>query len=161
VTRFCLLVGALGLLGSLAATTASAATACNAGVHPFGDVSARTFCGPARATLVVGGKTFRFRGGVCERGAAYISLNIGTVVLGTTAKPRPEYFGMNVGKVPLFGGTPATHDGTFPAGLVTGRHLGKGYSLLQATVTLAGGRTHGTFKGPLLGGGTATGTFHC
>jgi len=136
-------------------------SSCTPGVHPFGDVSARTFCGPAKATLVVGGQTIRFQGGSCQRGPAYVSLNIGTVVLGQTTKPRPDYFGLNVGKVPLFGGTPATHDGTFPAQALAIRHANKGYSMLQATVTLQGGRTHGTYQGTIIGGGTGRGTFHC
>ena len=134
---------------------------CTPGVHPFGDVSARTFCGPAKATLVVGGRTIRFQGGSCQRGPAYLSLNIGTVVLGQTTKPRPDYFGLNVGKVPLFGGTPATHDGTFPAEALAIRHANKSYSMLQATVTLAGGRSRGTYRGRILGGGTGHGTFSC
>jgi hypothetical protein len=96
----------------------------------------------------------------CERGAAYLSLNIGTVALGITKKPR-EYFGLNVGKVPLFGGSPAAHDGTFPAQTIAAHHGAKGYAVLQGKVTLAGGRTRGTFTGKLLGGGTVHGTFRC
>ena len=112
--RHVVLVLVLVVAATAAAVSAPAKplrAACTAGVHPFGDVSARTFCGPAKATLVVGGRTIRFQGGSCQRGPAYVSLNIGTVVLGTTTKPRPDYFGLNVGKVPIFGGTPATHDG--------------------------------------------------
>jgi len=66
-----------------------------------------------------------------------------------------------VGKVPLFGGTPATHDGTFPAEALAIRHANKSYSMLQATVTLAGGRSRGTYRGRILGGGTGHGTFSC
>ena len=148
-------------VAAVAAPAKPLRAACTAGVHPFGDVSARTFCGPAKATLVVVGRTIRFQGGSCQRGPAYVSLNIGTVVLGTTTKPRPDYFGLNVGKVPIFGGTPATHDGTFPAEALAIRHANKGYSMLQATVTLAGGRTRGTYRGSILGGGAGHGSFSC
>src|SRR2546430_13091673 len=49
---------------------APAATTCTAGVHPFGGVNARTFCGPAEGTPVVGGRTIPFAGGACGRGRA-------------------------------------------------------------------------------------------
>ena len=156
-----LLTIVISTMASAIAVAAPTRTSCTPGVHPFGDVSARTFCGPAKATLVVGGRTIRYHGGSCERGPAYVSVNIGTVVLGLTTKLRPEYFGLNVGKVPLFGGAPAAHDGTFPAGAIAARHAGKGYAIMRGTVTRAGGRTRGTFAGTLLGGGAATGSFQC
>ena len=114
---------------------------CTAGVHPYGGANARTFCGPAKATVVVGGRTIHYAGGNCERGAAYVSLNIGTVVLGTSTKPKPEYFGLLVGKAPIVGGTPATHDGTFVPEALVADHAGKGYAMTQAKVKLAGNRT--------------------
>jgi hypothetical protein len=147
-------------VAAAAAPASPVRAACTPGVHPFGDVSARTFCGPAKATLVTGGRTIRFSGGECQRGPAYVSVNIGTVVLGVSRKPR-EYFGLNVGKVPLLGGSPAAHDGTFPAQAIAAHHGTKGYAILQGSVTLAGGRTRGTFSGKVLGGGTAHGTFRC
>lgn len=156
-------VAVFAVLGVVAVASASAAqgrAACTPGVHPFGDVQARTFCGPAKATLVVGGRTIRFSGGGCERGPAYVSLNIGTVALGTTTKAR-EYFGLLVGKAPIVGGTPATHDGTFPTQALAAHHGTNGYAILQGKVTLAGGRTRGTFTGKALGGGTVHGSFRC
>jgi hypothetical protein len=139
-----------------------AATACSAGVHPFGSVTARTFCGPAKATIVVGGKTFRIGGGTCQRGAAYVAVNIGTVVLGTTSKPKPEYFGLVVGKAPMVGGTPARTDGTYAAQALTANHAGAGYAVLGSTVRLQGNRTRGTFSGTTFGKGLRiTGSFSC
>lgn len=139
-----------------------AAAACTAGVHPYGGVQARTFCGPAKATLKLGGKTYTFAGGQCERGPAYLTVNIGTVVLGTTSKPKPEYFGMTVGKAPIVGGTPAKKDGTYVPQALTANHANVSYVILQAKVTLAGSRTKGTFTGAPLGkSGTATGSFSC
>lgn len=140
-----------------------AAAACSPGVHPFGTVTARTFCGPARATIVVGGKTIRIAGGgSCERGAAYVAVNIGTVVLGATTRSKPEYFGLVVGKAPMVGGTPARTDGTYVAKALTANHAGKGYAILGATVMLQGNRTRGTFSGTTFGSGTRiTGSFSC
>jgi hypothetical protein len=144
------------------AQAASGARACTAGVHQYGGANARTFCGSATATVLVGGKTVRFSGGECERGPAYLSINIGTVVLGTTSKPKPEYFGLLVGKAPIVGGTPAAHDGTFKPQALTFDHAGKGYPVLQSSVTLTNGRTRGTFTGTVLGSNARVrGSFRC
>jgi hypothetical protein len=148
-------------VAAVAALAAPNATACTAGVHPYGGANARTFCGPARATVVIGGRTIHYSGGNCERGAAYVSLNIGTVVLGTSTKPKTEYFGLLVGKAPIVGGSPATHDGTFVPEALVADHAGKGYAMTQAKVKLAGNRTRGTFTAHVFGGGSARGSFHC
>lgn len=155
-------IAAIGL--AIVATAAWArpqTAACTAGVHPFGGTSARTFCGPAKATLVVSGVTIRFAGGSCERGAQYVALNIGTIVLGTTTKPKPEYFGLLVGKTALTGGTPAAHDGTFTAQAVSAHHANKGYAILSSRVKLTDNRARGTFTGRMLGGGNVHGSFRC
>jgi len=157
-----LVVATVAAAAALPAAAGVRAPSCTAGMHAVGGVNARTFCGPASATVTVGGVTYRFKGGECEKGAQYLSLDIGTVVLGQTTKPRPDYVGLNVGKLPLVGGTPAAHDGTFPAEALAIEHAGKSYTMVQATVTLSGGRTRGSFKGKLLtGNGTASGTFRC
>ncbi len=149
-------------VAAASAGAVSAAPACTAGVHPFGGANARTFCGPAKATLVVGGRTIRFSGGSCERGPQYVAVNIGTVVLGTTTKTKPEYFGLLVGKAPIVGGTPAAHDGSFKAQAVSAVHAGKGYAVINATVKLTNGRTRGAFTGTVFGtNGSVHGTFRC
>jgi hypothetical protein len=157
-----LFVGACAAIVAASVGAGSAAAACSAGVHPYGGVTARTFCGPAKATVTVGGKTFAFSGGSCERGAAYLTVNIGTVVLGTTSKPKPEYFGLTVGKVPMLGGVPAKTDGTYTPQALTAAHAGKGYAILSAKVTLKGNRSKGTFTGTVFGtSGKVTGSFGC
>jgi hypothetical protein len=159
------LATAIVVAAVLAAATASAgraAASCSPGVHPFGGTTARTFCGPAKATMVVGGKTIRFSGGTCERGAAYVAVNIGTVVLGTTTKQKPDYFGLVVGKAPMIGGTPAKTDGTYKPQVLTANHAGKGYAILHSTLQLQGNRTRGTFSGTPYGSTSeVTGTFSC
>jgi hypothetical protein len=158
---FALLCAALVGLAALS-TTAEGRKACKPGVHTFsGSTKARTFCGPARATLVVGGTTFKFKGGNCQRGKKYLTINIGTVVLGSTSKPRPEYFGITVGKTQA-GGTPAPKDGTYDDAVIAVVHKHKGYSIGNSSVTLQGGRTKGTLTGQLAGSGDAvTGSFRC
>jgi len=161
-TRLVIATSVAAAAASTGVAGANAATFCTAGVHSYGGANARTFCGPAKATLVVGGRTIRFSGGNCERGPAYVSLNIGTVVLGTTTKPKPEYFGLLVGKAPIVGGTPATRDGTYKPQALAADHAGKGYAILSSTVRLTNGRTRGTFTGKVLGTNAAAhGTFRC
>jgi hypothetical protein len=156
------ILGVAGVVWVAAATAADHRAGCTQGVHPYGGVNARTFCGPAKATVVLGGKTIHYAGGNCERGAAYLSLNIGTVVLGTTTKPKPEYLGLLVGKAPLVGGTPATHDGTYKPQALALDHAGKGYAILTASVKLTGGRTRGSFTGKVFGtNAPIQGTFAC
>lgn len=145
------------------AAAPSRAAACSPGVRPFdGSTQARTFCGGARATVKVGGRTIAFSGGSCEVGAQYVTINIGTVVLGQTKKRKPEYFGLTVGKAPFVGGTPAPRDGTYTAQAVAWVHAGVGGSITGARVTLSGGRKKGAFGGKVLfSSGTASGTFSC
>jgi len=138
----------------------AAAGGCVAGVHSYGGASARTFCGPASVSLHLGGKSYTLSGGQCARTSQYVSLNIGTIVLGNTSKPKPNYFGLDVGKTPG-GGTPAPHDGTYKAFALAFVVGGKDYSSVNASVTLKGGRTRGSFSGKLLAGGSVSGTLNC
>lgn len=147
-------------LGAAALAPGTAMAACTAGVHSYGSAQARTFCGPASATIHIAGKTSTLKGGECERTSQYLSVNIGTTVLGTTSKTSPNYFGLDVGKT-LGGGTPATHDGTYKAFALTWVISDKHDSSINATVTLKNGRTSGAFSGPLITGGSASGTFSC
>ncbi len=151
------LTGAVALLVTPGTAVASG---CVAGVHQSGSVKARTFCGPASVVLNLGGKKVALRGGQCTRTSSYVAVNIGTVVLGTSNKPAPNYFGIDVGKTPG-GGSPAPHDGTYKAFALSFAVGGKLYSSLSATATLKNGRTRGTFSGKLLAGGSASGAFKC
>jgi hypothetical protein len=160
-----------GLLAAVAACAAAmawsssggaASATCKAGVTTYGGATARVFCGSATATVHAGSKTFTIRQGSCEKGAKYLSINIGEIVIGQTSKAKPEYFGLNIGKVPFLGGAPASHDGTYHSGVVAVVHAGKGYALrAQAKVTLTNGRSRGTFSATALTGGVVTGSFRC
>jgi len=164
------------LLFGLAATAAAIAAAapaspatparasCTAGMTTYGGTSARVFCGPAKATVKIGGKTLKFKGGSCERTSKYLAIVIGTVVLGTTTKKKPDYFGLDVGAYPGSTSPPAGHDGTYTGAVIAIDFGGKPYLLRgdTAKITLSGGRTKGTFSaGGLLGSTGGTGTFSC
>jgi len=153
-------VGALSFAVS-AQTGAARTAACTPGVKPFAGAQARTFCGPAKATLHAGAKTFTVRGGTCDRTSGSVTVNIGTIVIGSPSKTKPEYFGLTVGRI-LGSGKPAAKDGTYGGAAVSAVHLGKTLAVGTAKVTLAGGRTHGTFAGRLVfSTTTVTGSFTC
>ncbi len=149
----------------VAVPAASSRTACTPGVISYGGAQARVFCGPAKATIHVGGKTLTFKGGSCERTSKYLTVNIGTVVLGQTNKAKPDYFGLDVGQVPGSTSKPAGSDGTYIGGVLVLDKGGKSYAVRGDTlkITLSGGRTKGTVSGALLfgGSGAVTGTFGC
>jgi hypothetical protein len=159
----CLL--ALAALAPIAAGSASAQPAsCTPGVKTVAGLNVRVFCGPAKATVHYGSKVFAFTQGECDKTAANFAVNIGTVVLGTTKKPKPNYFGLVVGAAA--GSKPARRDGSYVGGVLALDYGGKGY-LIQGTtlkVTLSGNRSRGTFNGnTFLTSPTVkvTGTFSC
>jgi hypothetical protein len=85
-------------------------------VISYGGAQARVFCGPATATVHVGGKTLAFKGGSCVRLPKYVSVNIGIVVLGQTNEKTPDYFGLDVGRLPGGNAKPAASDGSYRTG---------------------------------------------
>ncbi len=120
--------------------------ACTPGIKPGG----RTYCGPARATLKVGGKRYLFRGGNCKISGGTWLLNIGTITLIGT--PKHTYLGITV-----FSRKPGKRSAA-----VSWQLQGKTKSLRNAFVTLARGLRKGTFTGSVIpGGGKASGSFRC
>jgi hypothetical protein len=151
---------------ALTAASSNGAVASFApGVKSVGGVSARVFCGSAKATVRYHGQTWTFAQGACERLPAYFDVNVGTVVLGQTSKKRPDYFGLTVGKYPGSTGKAAAKDGTYVGGVLAVVHAGKGLVVDARTVkvTLTKGRTRGTFtaKAILSDSGTVSGSFGC
>lgn len=135
---------------AFATTSAHSAAACTEGVTKVGGSPARTFCGPATATVKIGSKTVSYRGGSCSKSSFGWSINIGTVVLGN-AKNKPEYFGVTAnGKA-----------GAQPKSAVAVVHASKTYAVI-GTVTLKAGLKAGTFSGKVFGSPTKlAGSFHC
>jgi hypothetical protein len=146
---------------------AGARTECTPGAKTVGGVPMRTFCGPAKATVHYGSQVFTYANGSCQKTATFVVVNIGTEVLGTTTKPKPDYFGLDVGQVPGTSGKPAGSDGVYTGGVLALIHGGKGHIVFGPSlkIALSGGRSHGTFsgKGFSFTGGSpkVTGTFSC
>jgi len=163
--RMLLFVGVLALVAASAAYGGVTRQACTPGVKTVGGVSERTFCGPAKATVRFGPQTFHYSGGACEKTSKYVSVNIGTVVLGQTTKRKPDYFGLDVGSIPGSTAKPAPGDGTYTGVVLALEHGGKAYLASPAglTATLSGNRSKGTISGTALLGasGKVTGTFSC
>jgi hypothetical protein len=144
-------VCALALVAAAAAGAASPArtAGCTPGVRTVDGSPARVFCGPAKATVHVGGKTTTFTGGLCERSGGFYVLNMGTFFAGGSKSPRP-YFGLLIAK---------PKPGSYKAQSLSFRSGGVSRSSL-ADVTLK--TLHrGTFSGRLIGGGAVTGSFSC
>ena len=120
------------------------------GVKTIAGASARTFCGPAKATVKLNGKSVSYTGGVCSTSIGLFSVNVGTVVL-STVKGAPEYFGLTAKAKP----------GTQPRQTVAVVHAGANHGII-GTVTLNPGLRGGTFAGKAFGSSTTiAGSFTC
>jgi hypothetical protein len=140
----------VSLTGTVVASGAVRHADCVEGVKKINGVNARTFCGPARATVRVNGKTITYKGGECGTGLGQFSVNIGTVVLGTL-KNKPDYFGVAAVAKP----------GTHARQTVAVVHAGKTLASI-GTVTLKRGLRSGTFSGTVFGSSTVvSGSFTC
>jgi hypothetical protein len=126
------------------------ATTCVPGVKTINGVSARTFCGPAKATVRVNGKTISYAGGACSTSIGLFTVNIGTVVLGTLKNAR-EYVGV----------TAKAKAGTQSRQTIAVVHAGKSQGII-GTVTLKAGLKQGTFAGKAFGSTEMiSGSFTC
>jgi hypothetical protein len=147
-------LAALGLSGTVVAAAPAARAGCTPGPFSSNGSSGVVFCGPAKATAKVGGKTYTLSNGTCARTSKYLYLNLGTEVL-SGPKQKYSYFGLLVGAYPgAASGTKASpKDGTYAGGLVTIRWKGKTAYILNGAgdknvkITLKNGRTAGTFSG--------------
>jgi hypothetical protein len=170
-TRALVVVAALMLAAGVAAAAAAAPSrvACTPGQTKVEGHPASAFCGPAKATVKVSGKSYAFKGGACLKSGKGLTVNIGTVVFGV-AKQKPLYFGLNIGQ--YYGANPGTppaaKDGTYGGGLIVVRTNGKGWDLnggvnKDVRVTLTKNRTVGRFTGTTQFGQRVkvTGSFSC
>ncbi len=148
---------------------------CKAGLGTVAGVQARTFCGPASATVTVGSTALSFAGGECQAGDGYLTVNIGTVALGALKDPtqKPAYFGLVAGDLSKAPGgaaaaagaaksPPITGDGPWPGQpLITGNSGATAIVMKTAVLTLSDGRKKGAFSGTGLDGVAVSGSFAC
>jgi hypothetical protein len=158
----CAAAGALP--GSSAAVTTQAG--CTQGPTTVGGASAHAFCGPAKATVHVAGKTYHFKQGAClksegfTKGSKVLSINIGTETL-PPAAPKRAYFGVLLDKA---------KGGTFTDQAVSWQVPGRGFAVFNNKVVVAATLKKGSFSGKatmrvnngkLKEVGLATGTWTC
>jgi len=110
---------------------------------------AQRYCGPATASVTVGGATTQFSSGWCETNAAGFSVAIGTQLFGSPdVSQEPDLFLVLV--------NPTTGDG--PISGVANHH---GFLLVTPPLTFGPGKTSGTFSGTGVVGGAISGSFTC
>jgi hypothetical protein len=128
----------------------ASAASCVPGVKAINGVSARTFCGPAKATVKMNGKTISYTGGACSTNIGLFTVNIGTVVLGAP-KNAPEYLGV----------TAKAKVGTQSRQTIAVVHVGKSQAII-GNVTIKAGLKQGTFAGKAFGSTEIiSGSFAC
>jgi hypothetical protein len=151
------------LAASLAAATGregEAATECTPKTKTVGGQRATVFCGPAKAVVHMGGKTYSFSSGECTKQPGAFAVNIGT----KTAKPTAGY--SYLGLIAQ-GNNPGTYMGdkvsiTFNVGRLHASLLAPGGSARPDTkVVLATRLRSGTFSGKNERGQRVTGSFTC
>jgi hypothetical protein len=158
-----IVVAALFVLCALGASQAGAASAspraqtassCTPGPTTVGTSPARAFCGPAKATAKVGGRTFTFAHGSCLTAPGF-GINVGTLTFDPAA--RAPYLGILL---------PLARAGTYTGTQVTASlHVGARRVTLSTTgqskVVLKPGLRSGTFSGLDLDGRQVKGSFSC
>jgi hypothetical protein len=147
------------LAASLASSTAPSVAAggvpdCSGGqigrkAFTMSGFEAQRYCGPATASVTVGGATTQFSSGWCETNAAGFSVAIGTQLFGSPdVSQEPDLFIVLV--------DPTTGDG--PISGVANHH---GFLLVTPPLTFGPGKTSGTFSGTGVVGGAISGSFTC
>lgn len=159
--KLVLIVVAVGISATVAAAAATAASDASRGGPPckpkvtkIQGHPAAVNCGPATATLHLGGKTYTFRNGLCEQSksaGSKLSLDLGTTVIGVDGNAGHPHFSIDVVK-------------NTPSGSVGADYGGK--TLIDdALVTVAGKvPAAGTFKSKFSGPGFGpafTGSWNC
>lgn len=145
-----LVAGAAVLLAVTATASgreAETATSNACGSAKVGGATVVTWCGGAKATVKLGGKTLKVSGGKCEVKAGMWSLNVGRFT-SPPAKPKFSYFGVLGTK---------SKAGTYAKGefVVSFQTSGKAYSVAGGPVwgtpfvkvTITTGGKKGTFLG--------------
>jgi hypothetical protein len=112
-------------------------------------IDAQLYCGPATASMTAGGTTVQVSGGWCETNAAGYTVSIGTQLFGNPdASLEPDLLVVLV--------DPGTGIGTV-SGVVNHHH----WLIVGGTIVFAADKKSGTWTGPNVSGGTASGSFTC
>jgi hypothetical protein len=136
------------------APSAGTPAACDPGQKVVKGTSLYVYCGPARATVKVGGKTYRIFGGKCKRMplAKLYVVDVGIITI-AGSKPTARYLGIRSKRL-----TPGT---TRSAGIAV-QVARRAYNVAPSVVKVAKGMRSGTFSGDALGpAGAVSGSWTC
>ena len=125
-----------------AGSVPSRAAGCTDGVTTISGAAVRIWCGPAKAIVRVGAKTYRFTHGQCVKTAGFtggkvLAVNIGMQTI-PPASPKRFYFGALVEKV---------KPGRYLNQAVGWQVPGKGDAALVNVVVVGKGLRTGSFRG--------------
>src|SRR5579885_1892843 len=110
------------------------------------------YCGSAKATVHLGGHTYRFSGGACYRFPNGLSVGIGKLTETASVKPKYRAFWLS---------TEATKDRTIRDAVVRIQVGGREVGSTKNTLVLKGKLSRGTFTGVFTTGGRGSGSFSC
>lgn len=156
------LISLVALGAAIAALGGSATAGTGAcGPETIGGATVRTWCGPAKATVKIAGKTIGIKGGQCSvqklPGLTLFSVNVGRY---TVPRAKPKFTSFSAAGSDL---KPGTYDGF--DWTINAQTPGKQWTLRssKSTVTiLAPGAKKGTFKGVVYEGGkVVSGSWTC
>ena len=136
------------------APSAGTPGACKPGQRTVGGTTIVVHCGPAKATVKVGGKTYQIFGGTCgwKPSAALYMVDVGIQSL-NSKQPRARYLGVR---------SSHRRGGTYTNVAVAFQVNRTGYTLGRSTVTISRDLERGSFSGDLLFGvGSAKGSWTC
>ena len=94
--------GLSGALATAAATAARSSAPCAPRVGELGGRRAIAYCGPAAVTIALAGRTYVFRGGLCDRSRSVgaLALNVGTLVAGAGGNAGKPFVGLVIARSP-------------------------------------------------------------
>jgi hypothetical protein len=140
---------AAGADASASAAGAASASPCAPTITAINGRPAIAYCGPATVVIAVGGRTYRFRNGLCYRSATVggLELSVGTLVPGAGGNAGRPFVGLLIAKSP-------SESEAFEAD-------SGGRQLFGESVIALGGNllTSGTFTGVL--GAAFSGSWDC
>jgi hypothetical protein len=141
-----LLASVAGVAGvASGAAGKSSGPPCAARVTTIGGRQAISYCGAATVAIAIGGHTYQFRHGLCDRSATVggLELNVGTLVRGATGNAGRSFVSLLIAQLP-------SESEAFEAD-AGGRQL-FGDTVIVQRGTLLGKGTFTSFLGPAFSG---------
>lgn len=136
------------------APSAGTPAACDPGQKVVNGKSLYVYCGPATATVNVGGRTYRIFGGRCKKmpDAALYVVDVGILTI-SGGRPSARYLGIRSKRL---------KDGATRTAGVAVQVGRRSYTVAPNVVRISGGLSRGTFSGGTLGpAGNVSGTWTC